>query len=698
MRTFTLSEKLSLNFISLCLLAVSVVGFYSYHSAKSALVNRTYQQLTSLRIEKQSQIEQYFHERVSDFNLACQIFHKTNNLSAQNSDLDDILQSFFQKEKSVSAFAVFSISGKNSVNVLFKTGHSGILFNNLDTKFKLIEKCVSSDSNDSTRIIDYMTFDGSQYIALLKPLLVGANTYAVMLLSPESINKIMLEDNFNRGLGYTGEAYLVGSDSLMRSQSRFIKNSFLKTVVTTKPSLQALKGSSGTIITPDYRNTMVMSSYGQVEVPGLKWVILAEIDQAEAMKQIVLLRNDILLMGLSISLLILGTVLLLSHRITHPLVQLKSAIGKVGEGNFDLNLPVESEDEIGRLTQSFNTMAQKLSEQQTNLKEREARLKYFYDATQEGIILHNQDVPLEVNHSFKAMSGYSAAEIKQLKVSSLIDKIADKPSDSSSSQLPCEANLVMKDGGCLPVEIQSRTISMAGFPVEVTVVRDLSERKKAEESQKKERARQLRYVIDGQEQERQRLSRELHDGIGQQLIAAKLMLELYDPTEEHKEELVEGVKVEINRLIDDVRRISNNLTPSVLSELDLGTALQNLCKGLNQGQPGRVVHHVANIPDKLNKRQKNYIFRIVQEALTNAIKHSDATLIELTASVENDILNVHITDNGKGFDPTHICHPGNGIINIRERAELLGGHFYLHSLPGKGADIYVNIPILPAKE
>ncbi len=693
MRTFTLSEKLSLNFISVCLLSVAVVGLYSYNSAKSALVNRTYQQLTSVRIEKQSQIGQYFHERISDFNLTCQIFRKTKNLTAQNSDLDDILQSFFQKEKSVKAFAVFSISGKDSVNVLFKTGHSGNLFNNIDTKFRIAQKCSATAANDSTRIIDYMNYDGHLYITLLKPLWVGSSIYAAMLLSPESINKIMLEDNFNRGLGYTGEAYLVGSDSIMRSQSRFIKKSFLKTMVTTKPLKMALEGKSGTIITPDYRKIMVMSSYGHIEVPGLKWAILAEIDQEEAMRQIILLRNDILLMGLSISVLILGTVLLLAHRITHPLVQLKSAIGKVGEGNFNLNLPVESEDEIGRLTQSFNIMAQKLSEQQANLKDREARLKYFYDATQEGIILHNQDIPIEVNHSFKTMSGYSSAEIKQLKVSALISTIADRADDNNSTSLPCEAILVKKDGSNLPVEIQSGTISMAGIPVEVTVIRDLSERKKAEALQKKERSRQLRYVIDGQEQERQRLSRELHDGIGQQLIAAKLMLELYDPTDEHKEELVDGVKVEINRLIDDVRRISNNLTPSVLSELDLGTALQNLCKSLNQGQPGRIVSHVSNIPDKLNKRQKNYIFRIVQEALTNALKHSEATLIELTASVENDILNVHITDNGKGFDPTHICHPGNGIINIRERAELLGGHFFLHSIPGQGADIYVNIPI-----
>ena len=369
MRTFTLSEKLSLNFISLCLISIAIVGFYSYHSAKSALVNRTYQQLTSVRIEKQSQIGQYFHERISDFNLTCQIFIKTKNLKAKNTDLNDILQSLFQKEKSTNAFVVFSISGKDSVNVLFKTGLSANLFNSTHIQAQLVQRCNSFANNDSTHVLDYMRYGGSHFLTLLKPLRPAGGIYAAMLLSPESINNIMMEDNFNRGLGYTGEAYIVGRDSLMRTTSRFIANSFLKTVVTTKTSLLGQSGKSGTTIAPDYRNIPVMSSYGHIDVPGLNWTIFAEIDQEEVMKQIMLLRNDILLMGLSISVLILGTVIILAHRITYPLVQLKSAIRKVGERNFNLNLPVESEDEICLLTQSFNTMPHKLAEQQANLKD-----------------------------------------------------------------------------------------------------------------------------------------------------------------------------------------------------------------------------------------------------------------------------------------------------------------------------------------
>lgn len=687
MRTFTLSEKLSLNVISICLFSVAAVGVYSYYSAKSALMSRTFQQLTSVRIEKQTQLQQYFHERIADFNLACQVYSKTDDTREEILFFDDILRSISQKEKSVKAFGVFTIAN-NEARFLFKTGHSNVLFNTVESKTQFVKEWMPKVSKDSALIIDYQHFGNSSYLTIIRQLPSGTNKYAVMLLSAESINSIMLEDNFNRGLGTTGEAYLVGADSLMRSESRFINNSFLSTKVFTKPATDALRGKSGTVTTPDYRNTPVMSSYAQVNKSGVRWAILAEIDQEEAMKQIVGLRNDILLMSLSISILILGVVLVITHRITTPLSHLKNAIGKIGEGDLSLNLPIESDDEIGQLTQSFNVMAKKLSEQQANLVEQEARLKHFYDATKEGIILHNDNTVLEVNRAFKNLSGYRSADITHLAIT---DLISNKSENSNLGAI--EALMKKKDGSQLAVEIQTGTIQILEQTVGVTVIRDISERKRSEKLIKEERQRQLQYVIDGQEKERQRLSRELHDGIGQQLIATKLRLELFDADDKERETFINGVKGEINRLIDDVRRISNNLMPSVLIELDLATALKNLCKGFCQGKGESIACSIFNLPEKMDIRQKNYIFRIIQEALTNAVKHAEATEINLSASVEDETIRIHIRDNGKGFDPTRIINQGNGLINMRERANLLGGQFNLHSSPGMGSDIYVNIPL-----
>ncbi len=688
MRTYTLSEKLSLNFISLCLISVALVGIYSYYSAKNALINRTYQQLTSVRIEKQTQLEQYFYERIADFNLACQVFSKNDKNQNQNNLLDDILQSITNKEKSVKAFCVFDISPTGEMEVLFKTANSDFLFNTIESKIHDIKRSIPPTSLENTRIIDYQQYGDGNYLTVIRQLPNKQNRYAIMLLSPISINTIMLEDNFNRGLGSTGEAYLIGHDSLMRSGSRFIGNSFLTTKVITRAAVNALGAESGTVTAPDYRNTPVMSSYGRIAKSGIQWGILAEIDQGEAMKQIVSLRNDILLMSLSLSVLVFALVIIMAHRITSPLAHLKNGLGKIGEGNLNLNLPIESNDEIGQLTQSFNEMAKKLQEQQANLIEHEARLKHFYDATQEGIILHNNNILLEVNRAFKNLSGYKSSDTLHLTIPDLIIQ-----KQENADQRAAEALLRKKDGSLLAVEIQSGTIRILDQTVGVTVIRDISERKQSEKFIKEERQRQLQYVIDGQEQERQRLSRELHDGIGQQLIATKLRLELFDADTKERETFITGVKDEINRLIDDVRRISNNLMPSVLIELDLTTALQNLCNGFCQGKGESITCTISNLPEKMDIRQKNYIFRIIQEALTNAVKHSGAKEINLFANVIDNTINIHIKDNGKGFDPEKIIPHGNGMINMRERANLLGGEFRFESSLGHGSDIYVRIPL-----
>ena len=118
---------------------------------------------------------------------------------------------------------------------------------------------------------------------------------AVLLeISGDAINNIMLESSPENGLGTTGESYLVGRDYLMRSTSRFISNSFLKTKVMTEGAINAFKNGEGSSVIRDYRNIPVLSSYRKINISELNWVILAEIDLAEAMIPIYSIRNNIL--------------------------------------------------------------------------------------------------------------------------------------------------------------------------------------------------------------------------------------------------------------------------------------------------------------------------------------------------------------------------------------------------------------------
>ncbi len=114
----------------------------------------------------------------------------------------------------------------------------------------------------------------------------------------------MLEQNPNDGLGLSGESYLVGADSLMRSNSRFQENSIMQTKVSTDGVKDAFNNIVGTSVITDYRGIKVLSSYSKLNVPGLDWVILAEIDYAEATKSIYFIRNNIMLLTIFVAVIL----------------------------------------------------------------------------------------------------------------------------------------------------------------------------------------------------------------------------------------------------------------------------------------------------------------------------------------------------------------------------------------------------------
>jgi len=283
----------------------------------------------------------------------------------------------------------------------------------------------------------------------------------------QAINNIMIEKNLPNGLGQTGETYLVGSDSLIRNDSRFRTHSAYKTKVKTQAVLNALAGKNGTERIRDYRNIKVLSSYDKLNIPGLNWVIVAEMDYREAIIPIYKIRNQTIGISLAVALVLCIFIFFFSRRITQPIIKLKEAATRVGQGKYDNLLEVRENDEIGALTESFNQMTEQLQ-----AKDQELR---------------------------------------------------------------------------------------------------------------KERLKRMRSVFDGQEQERQRISRELHDGLGQLLIAIKLKLETLIHTDRSKFiYLTNQIKDMFDHTIDEIRSMSNDLMPAVLNEFGLVTALRNLCDEISE--------------------------------------------------------------------------------------------------------------------
>lgn len=218
--------------------------------------------------------------------------------------------------------------------------------------------------------------------------------------------------------------------------------------------------------------------------------------------------------------------------------------------------------------------------------------------------------------------------------------------------------------------------------------------RKQEEELQNEKLRRLRSVIDGQDQERHRLARELHDGIGQSLIAVKLQLENAETQNYSMMRAgIDSAKNMIDLTIEEVRRVCNALLPAALNEFGIVSTLRALCSELGSLAGFNAVFENTGSLDRMSKKSQVYIYRIAQEALHNIAKHARATQVTMILNRLENIVTLEVSDNGKGFIFDPVCFAQrNGLQNMHERTKLLQGEFVINSQPGSGTTIKVTIP------
>ncbi len=198
-------------------------------------------------------------------------------------------------------------------------------------------------------------------------------------------------------------------------------------------------------------------------------------------------------------------------------------------------------------------------------------------------------------------------------------------------------------------------------------------------------------VVESQEEERARLSRDLHDGISQWLVSIKLQIEagiihLAGNAEQKATApaIFERTAGQLNDVLGEVRRISHNLRPAILDDLGLAAALAHLAHEFNQSNMTPVSFEAAGSTGGLSDVANTVLFRIAQEALTNSERHAGASGIEITLSGQARQVSLTIADDGVGFDLDRIAlHPkrGIGLRNMMERMEAIGGELQLASSP-----------------
>lgn len=205
-----------------------------------------------------------------------------------------------------------------------------------------------------------------------------------------------------------------------------------------------------------------------------------------------------------------------------------------------------------------------------------------------------------------------------------------------------------------------------------------------------QRSRLLRAVLSAQEEERGRISRDLHDQIGQSLTALLLgldrNLEAPDPDDLAKLKEIAAIT------LADVRRIALDLRPSVLDELGLEAALRRYARDTHERYQIDV-RVLVTVPQRLGHQEETVLYRVAQEALTNVVRHARAGAVSVVVTASHGGVQLVVEDDGIGFDPTRLAAAEQvGLMGMRERIELLGGSLRIESAAGEGCSVYARLP------
>jgi two-component system, NarL family, sensor histidine kinase DevS len=205
----------------------------------------------------------------------------------------------------------------------------------------------------------------------------------------------------------------------------------------------------------------------------------------------------------------------------------------------------------------------------------------------------------------------------------------------------------------------------------------------------------LQRVVTAQELERRRLARELHDETGQALTSILLGLRAIDEAAEAPaaKKAVEEVQELVRATLQDVRQLAVDLRPSALDDFGLVAALERLTQSFAE-QTGIAVEFVPALPEaRLPHEIETALYRIVQESLTNVVKHARASRVSVVLTRKEDSVSMVVEDDGIGFEPARVREDGLGLVGMRERVGLLGGRLTVESRPGAGTTFVAEVPL-----
>jgi len=350
------------------------------------------------------------------------------------------------------------------------------------------------------------------------------------------------------------------------------------------------------------------------------------------------------------------------------------------------------------------------------LRESESRLRQLYDDAPVGYYeLDSEGRIMRVNRTGLVMLGYEPQEVVGRPVWEFVEEqevsrqeFHGKITGALTPPPAFERTFRRKDGTVFPALVQNRLIRDAEG--RITGIRssilDVAERKQMVETLR-ESEKRLRFlssqILSAQESERKRIARELHDGLGQILTAVKFKMEETlrnrggNPGEADLRSL-ETLPPMLQQGIEEARRIGMDLRPSILDDLGILATLGWFCREFQKIYSGLSLEKQVDIQEKdIPDPLKTVIYRVLQEAMHNIVKHSNADFVSISLKQTGDRIELLVRDNGRGFDLQEALSDENsrkglGLSSMRERTELSSGHFTIESIKGRGTTIRASWP------
>jgi len=253
-----------------------------------------------------------------------------------------------------------------------------------------------------------------------------------------------------------------------------------------------------------------------------------------------------------------------------------------------------------------------------------------------------------------------------------------------------ETEHVSKDGKVISLEVKSRVINYMGQEAIISIARETTERKQMERNI-------LSAVIKAEERERERISRDIHDGLGPLLSTIKLYVnELesgeFEPGE--KSEMLKQTNELINDAITSTKAISNNLSPHLIMDYGLVKAVEAFCKKVNLAQKTQINFESSLGAVRFDQTVEIVLYRVITELINNTMKHANANKVEIYLEMIEQVLQLTYLDNGIGFEKDKVMEGetgGMGMKNIISRLRSINGNYKINSRPGAGVLVVVEI-------